>query len=932
MTRRIVLSVVLAASVSLQSVSASQTPASQVPAAIASVDAALAAQFVAATETERHALIKTHPEILGSAFRVFLADAGRNRRGAGDLAASERNYEALLFIGRAYTQQMAEIIGLLGLGSVEGTRSSWAKARMYLEQGLAASTVAKYSPGEQQALNNLGTVQRNLGDLFGAMDSQLRSLDMARQGGDPLAIARVLNNLGITYNDLGLGARAIEAYSESLALKQQNDAPLQEVVNTVSNMGGVYAEQGDYPLAIDYYHRALALIENTTLRDQITSVYNNLGQVYSSTHQSALARQYLERALALAERIEDPGRMSTALYILGNLDREEGKLAESEATQRRVLALRESTGDLLAIVESLTELANLLEFRGRAAEGVSFGERAVALAAESHLDNQLWKSQVTIGHIHATLGHDADASRYYEQAIQTIERLRVQAAGGQRAQQGYFTERVSPYYGLAEIDVRSGRPLDALAHVDQARARALVDIIAAGKMPGAKLTVAQREDNRNVTRAMQDAAVALDAELHAEKPDPKTIAELESNVSRTRIAREAFLAGLYAQHPDLRFARGNTPDLTRERLLSVLTPGTAIVTFVLDGSTAWAYVATRNAAGPVVETHRLAMTAEQLTTLAERFAKQIATRDLSFAANARTLYDALFGPVDARITSATHVILVPDGPLWQVPFQALQTPRGRYLIEERAVSYTPSIAALVSLEDRRRSRATPAPFLVALGDPAVAASAPSEAGISAQRGTTVARLPEAAREVRSLGRLYGASRSSVLVDKDATETALRQLVSRASVLHVATHGILENGNPMYSRLLLAPSGKTDASDHTADGRIEAWEVLDMDIHANIAVLSACETARGNTGFGEGMVGLSWSLFASGASTTVVSQWEVDSASTTNLMIAFHQRLLAATSKTTSAPDALRQAAMSLLKSPASRHPFYWAGFIAVGAK
>jgi len=773
-TRRITLSLLLAGSVSLGPVSAAQTPASQVSAAIASVDAAVAAQFMAGDDAARHALIKTHPEILGSAFRVYLADAGRSQRVGGNLAAAERSYTALLFIGRGYAQSLAEIISLLGLGAVEGTRSNFPKARTYLEQGLVASTAANYLPGEQQALNGLGTVQRRLGDMFGAMDTQLRSLTMARQSGDPLAIARVLNNLGITYNDLGLGARAIEAYSESLTLKQQNGSPVSELVNTLSNIGGVYAEQGDYPIAIDYYRRGLALIEDSQAGDLISSIYGNLGQVYSSTHQNALARQYLERALALAEKIKDPGRMATSLYILGNLDREEGKLEESEAAQRRVLALRESTGDRLGIVESLTEIANLLESRGRAAEGVAFGERAVTLANDSHLDNQLWKSQVTIGHIHATLGHDAAASRYYEQAIQTIERLRLQAAGGQRAQQGYFTERVSPYYGLAEIDVRGGRPLDALAHVDQARARALVDIIAAGKMPAAKLSAAQRDANSHVTRAMQDAADLFDTALRQETPDPNVLADLEANLSRARIAREAFLADLYAEHPDLRFARGNTPDLTRERLLSVLTPGTAIVTFVLDGGTAWAYVATRNASGPVVETKRLTLTAEQLTTLAERFAKQISVRDLAFAANARKLYDALFGPIDARITGATHVILIPDGPLWQVPFQALQTPRGRYLIEERAVSYTPSIAALVSLEDRRRARATPPPFLVALGDPAVAASAPAGAGVSAQRGTAVARLPEAAREVRSLGRLYGTSRSAVLVAKDATEAALRQ--------------------------------------------------------------------------------------------------------------------------------------------------------------
>jgi CHAT domain-containing protein len=128
-----------------------------------------------------------------------------------------------------------------------------------------------------------------------------------------------------------------------------------------------------------------------------------------------------------------------------------------------------------------------------------------------------------------------------------------------------------------------------------------------------------------------------------------------------------------------------------------------------------------------------------------------------------------------------------------------------------------------------------------------------------------------------------------------------------------------------------PAGAGAATpDHASDGRLEAWEILDLGFTADLAVLSACKTARGKFGWGEGIIGLSWSMFAAGASTAIVSQWEVDSASTTSLMIGFHRRLLGKTAA--GAPEALRQAALTLLRNPAYRHPFYWAGFIAVGAR
>jgi hypothetical protein len=109
--------------------------------------------------------------------------------------------------------------------------------------------------------------------------------------------------------------------------------------------------------------------------------------------------------------------------------------------------------------------------------------------------------------------------------------------------------------------------------------------------------------------------------------------------------------------------------------------------------------------------------------------------------------------------------------------------------------------------------------------------------------------------------------------------------------------------------------------------LEAWELMRLDLRADLVVLSACETARGRFGAGEGMIGLTWALFVAGAPATVVSQWKVESASARDLMISFHKGLM--TPKTPKA-EALRQAALSLLKSPETSHPFYWAGFALVG--
>src|SRR4029450_4853994 len=121
----------------------------------------------------------------------------------------------------------------------------------------------------------------------------------------------------------------------------------------------------------------------------------------------------------------------------------------------------------------------------------------------------------------------------------------------------------------------------------------------------------------------------------------------------------------------------------------------------------------------------------------------------------------------------------------------------------------------------------------------------------------------------------------------------------------------------YSYLTFAEGGPND------DGLLEAWELMQLDLKAELAVLSACETARGRIGAGEGVIGFSWAMFIAGIPSTVVSQWKVDSASTRDLMVNFHRSLISQVGPKQTKTDALRQAELKLLRNPETSHPFYW---------
>ncbi len=266
----------------------------------------------------------------------------------------------------------------------------------------------------------------------------------------------------------------------------------------------------------------------------------------------------------------------------------------------------------------------------------------------------------------------------------------------------------------------------------------------------------------------------------------------------------------------------------------------------------------------------------------------------------------VFDPLATALHGITHLQLVPSDVLWNVPFDALRNPDGSYLADRFSISYTPALSFQPAAPSGSRRT------LLAIANP--------EVGVVARVGSpALVRLVDAQQEAEAIGALYRDD-ARVLTGAAATEQAFKKEAPSYSVLHVATHGLLDDRAPLFSALLLAPGGGED-------GLLEAREILDRGLSADLIVLSACETGRGRIGQGEGIVGMTWAALGGGASTVVVSQWKAESRSTRALMVDFHRELLAGTGTA----EALAKAKRRLKKSPEFAHPFFWASFVAVGA-
>ena len=355
----------------------------------------------------------------------------------------------------------------------------------------------------------------------------------------------------------------------------------------------------------------------------------------------------------------------------------------------------------------------------------------------------------------------------------------------------------------------------------------------------------------------------------------------------------------------------------------------ALLKFVVTKDETFLFVLNGNDEEISPQVFRVDLPRDQLNKRASSFRSLIADRGLDWQNPARALYASLLQESESTWKNSQRLIIIPDGALWDLPFQTLQDANKRCLIEDHAISYAPSITFLTRIRTSTSHENKNAPRLFAVANPslgAVAKRSGSEKILVSSgpqlMGEIWQPLPEAEKQLAQLKQLYRSPACVALTGPDARESTFKNRAGDFDIIHLATHGVLNDHAPLYSYLLM--SQENLAADE--DGLLEAWELMQMKLHARLAVLSACETARGKISEGEGVIGLSWALLAAGCSSEVVSQWKVDSASNTDLMLEFHRRYR----NGEDAAEALRAASLALAKNPRYRHPFYWAPFVAIG--
>jgi CHAT domain-containing protein len=855
---------------------------------------------------------------------------GRTYSGLNQLSKAVEAYEKSreLFEQAGLQQDLTYILADLGL--LYFIQEDYEKAASYSERSLALAEKA-----------NMRVPQGTWPDEYGKATALATLADLNLRDGDyEQAVTRLKTSLAL-YQELNRGGLSFNSY----------------IAGDLQALGRVYTASGDYTQALVYLNQALKIFKPLSDTTATANLLNSIGFLYVEQEDYAQAKKHFDESLQIylsTKNQKEAARLRLNLGVVElrqsnyeqALDQFKLSLENAKATQSIdvIIAAGEGIGALLtakkdfkAAIEALNQSLGIAkdkkdktrqtELLWRTAQTYyemedytqagAFAESAENLARASHLPKLTYLATTTLGQSYAAQKKLGLATKTLEQAAEQLEMMRDQVAGSEIESQLFLENKVASYHSLVDLFIKQDKPFDALLVAERAKGRVLLDILSSGKSDIAKvLTSTEKEESQRLNRSISEINGRIKLR---ESGDSSALDSLYRQLDAARLEYQSFQDALYVAHPDLRVRTGRTAALTSAALNHLtLDNDCAYLEYVVSTEHVYLFVLTIKAGteAPELKAYPLAIKPDDLERKVNQFHQRLADRHPDFADLARELYTGLIEPAGSQLRGISTICIVPDGFLWNLPFQALMTESNHYLIENHPLYYAPSLSVLREMTKNKVGNERSDASLIAFGNPVIAKDE--------QQNGELCPLPEAETEVMSVAKILGSARSRVFIGREASEKSFRALAPTYSTIHLATHGVIDNRQPLYSHLLLT---RTEG-DLENDGLLEAREIMNMNLHADLAVLSACETANGRISPGEGVMGTSWAFFVAGTRSMVVSQWKVNSASTSRLMSNFYYDL--SRNKSQTKANALRESALQLMKDQSFHHPFYWAGFALVG--
>ncbi len=865
----------------------------------------------------------------------------------------------------------------IGLGRIALARGQVDSATIFFEQGLPLATPQQRG----DALGWMALTATQRGDLDSSMVLRRRSFAAYARFSDVEGQSTQMSSIGSLFLTRGMPDSALVYYRRALTFDAQSKSRDRERLQ-LQMMATVFLAADHADSALAFNRRSLALANRFDSPIPKANLFNNIGLVYLNLGQHDSARVYLDRALRINHDGSNVAGEAVNLTNLGLLRIHVGVDDSAFVQLRRAMAEQSELPDRSVDIVPRMYLARAFSVAGLHDSSLVHARAALALSSRASSRAVEGRALAQLGRTYAALGQRDSAQVYFTQAIAMLRRM------------GMTREVRTTLAEMADL-FRSGSTRQSLetatAYYDSAAA--VVDDARRGA-GGEENEVAISETQVDVFGGWARAWVGRGSDVGASRSAAFALGAVERGRAQSLVDMVTRLQSANRAKALAQYRPSVGSDLSTE-VDSLLAPlrasRSAALTYLLAGDTLFTWLLSSTGAlelqTPVAitesEFNRLVRSSRRAFAGDETRSAQLDPDELSASDSATVRGNAdddwkrlaaLLLPADlsTKVPAGTPIVIVPHGSIGLVPFAALTikgdtSARAKSKSSSRRAAndtvvtlgsrnplrFAPSFAALKASESRsvvavtpalrttasrnawRATRATAATSTAAATPATTVATAalvvgnPSMPYVYSGRWTNRAKLqplPGAEAEARTIATQLGAQ---VLTGKAATETAVRARMSSAPLIHFATHGLAYGTASAARRSFVA-----FAPDSAQDGLLTMGELMDdplLTLHAELVVLSACQTGLGDMKKAEGSVGLQRALLAKGARSVLVSLWNVDDKATRLLMEKFYTYWLDPTTVRSKA-TALQMAQDAVRRTTGYANPKYWAAFQLVGAE
>ena len=826
----------------------------------------------------------------------------------GDAAAARTAYREAIAVSRRHALRDAEATALVNLGALASEEADYADAIVHEARALELYRELGDRQGEAAALHNLGLLEMRRGDYPAARRQLEAALALHREVGPSVATVAVSGDLARLSAAMGDPQAARAHLDRATRLARRGDGPSVQA-DVALLRGDLAAEFNLWPEAEAAYREAETKYRAAADAGGGARARHGIGLVRLADEDAGGALAPLQTAVRDFESVGDARAAAlarldlvVALAETGDRTRARRELASAHDALARLQ-------DPAGVAAATAVLAGLELEDGRPAAAEALCRKALADLGARPAASVSWALHAGLGDALAAQ-HSPEAAAAYRTAIAQLERTAGTVPSRDR-RADWLADKWEVYASLATLERSRGRDSTAFEVSERLRARAMLDGLGLARVAwhaGADSAMVRREQElrRAVTELSRDASPAPRALVLRGASDPGTAPLVAREaLARAEAERAEVLLTLRERSPDYAALVDGRTASWRD-VTSRLPAGTAMLEYLLADSSATLFVLRRDGIRALdLGTDRKAVAS--LVEFARGLLARPAGAEASRAALER-LYRLLVEPAETAglLRGVERLLVVPHAELHYLPFAALRRPdaAGGYLVERFEIATVPSASVWLALEARGPAKS--------LRDAKVLALAP-----------VAGQLPGTRREVEAIGALAPA-RTTVLVGAEASRRALEQSLPGRDILHLATYGVLNRRNPLFSHVELAAAPGRD-------GRLEVHDVFGLALDARLVVLSACQTAvgsglRADVPAGDEWVGLSQAFLAAGAERVLATLWLVDDRATADLMARFHAVLAEGKGEAAALAEVQRDA----LGAPRSADPYYWAGLTLMG--